>query len=195
MIKRGKKAIGTCLVGVMTVLSVGGAVSMKEVTTTEAATTEVQNAYNKIEQLRTSVRKNSLTLSNVAQWQTYISEAKSLTNKLPNGSTKNLYNSRINSAERLVNAVAAVSQLEKSMSSNSHVIKNVPTWINYVDVAVDKLARVTVEYDEQFYNLYKRLLMCSLEIDKIIEKNDSTVMKATVTEEIKNDRSLSSLAK
>lgn len=190
MIRKSKKAIGTCLVGVMTVLSVGGVVSLKEATIVEAATSDVQAANNKIEQLRKSIRSNYLGLKNIPQWQTYISQAKSLTAKLPNGSTKNLYYSRIDSAERIVNAVAAVSQLEKSMVDNSHTVKNVPTWIRYVDASIDKLSRVTVEYDEQFYSLYNRLLRCSLEIDKIIERSSTTVMNATVTDDLESNTSL-----
>lgn len=191
MIKKSKKAIGTCLVGVMTVLSAGSAVtSLGEATKVEAAVTPVQAAHNKIEQLRNSLKKNYLGLKNLGTWQTYIRDAKNLTARLPNGSTKNLYYSRIDSAERLVNAAAAVNQLEKSMEVNAHVMRNVPTWINYVDIAIDKLSRVTTEYEDQFYTLYRRLLTASMEIDSIIESSGTNTLDASLASDLRSNRSL-----
>lgn len=169
MIKKSKRLIGTCLVAVMTVLSAGGAVSLTNVTTVKAGVKEDNlAAHKKIEHLRGSLKKNYLGLKNVGTWQQYVKEARALTKKLPNGSTKNKYTERINSAESLVNAAAKVNHLEFSMQKNYPSVKNAETWAIYAVQAAEDLGKVTIEYEDQVDKLLERLLEKAFEIDEIL---------------------------
>lgn len=170
MIKKSKRLIGTCLVAVMTVLSAGTAVSLTNDVTTVKAGVKEDNlaAHKKIEHLRTSLKRNYLGLKNVGTWQQYIKEARALTKKLPNGSTKNKYTERINSAESLVNAAAKVNHLEFSMEKNYPSVKNAEAWVVYVEVAAKELSKVTIEYEDQVYDLLERLIEKAFEIDGIL---------------------------
>lgn len=177
MMKVGRKLLGVCLIA--SIISV----SLPSICDTEltgakivnASTADTTAANNKINALTSSIRNNYLGLKNVGTWQGYIEEARELTSKISSATIKDSYSSRIDDAENVVNAAAAVNQLEKSLSENAHIMKNVPLWMDYAEDCVITLSKVNVDYEEQFYNLYGRLIKCSLSIDKVIEKNNGSV--------------------
>lgn len=170
MIKKSKRLISGCLVAVMMVLSVGTSVSLTNNVTTVKAGVREDNvaAHNKIEHLRWSLKRNYLGLKNVGTWQQYIKEARALTKKLPNGSTKNKYTERINSAEALVKAAGGVNHLEFSMEKNYPSVKNAEIWVTYIEKAAMDLSKVTREYEDQVINLLERLIYKAIEVDEIL---------------------------
>lgn len=191
MIKKSKKLIGSCLIALMTVLSVGGSVTLTSNVTPVKAGVKEDNlaAHKKIEHLRSSLKRNYLGLKNVGTWQQYVKEARSLTKKLPNGSTKNKYTERINSAESLVNAAAKVNNLELSMQKNYPSVKNAETWAIYAIQAAEDLSKVTTEYEDQVDKLLERLLDKAFEIDEILggngEKTEANIDSKAIQDLVK----------
>lgn len=186
MIKVSRNILGAFLIMAITTISFLPSGTFDKLTEVKVAKANTATVNGKIQHLKNSIKSYYLGLKNVGTWQGYISEARELTSKLPNGVIKDSYYSKIEEAENVVNAAATINQLEKSLESNAHVMRNVPQWIEYVDACVSALSEITVEYEDQFYNLYGRLIRCSLSIDKIIVKNDEA-MEESVTESIEND--------
>ncbi|MEG0129803.1 MAG: hypothetical protein RR539_09980 [Clostridium sp.] len=168
MEKNVKKILSGSLAGVMTLTGAVGALSTVEVQSVQASTNNIKKLDAKISQVVSSLKKNYLGLKNVGQWQKYIKECKDLLAKIPSGSTKNKYAETISKAEALINAAARVNQVEKSMSSNSHSMKNVDTWEQYVELAKKDLTKVDQkEFKKQIEELKERTAVKVLLMDKV----------------------------
>ena len=170
MISRGKKNLGAGFLAALMLLSSAGVSQLvKEVIPVEASVRQdVLAVHNSVEHLRKSLKNNYLGIKNVGQWQSYIKTSRNLNNKLPNGSSKNKYNERINTSEALVNAVAHISHLEASMDKNAHIMKNVPQWEGYIESASKSLDKVDLsQFENQYNNLKERLEVKIKQVNKI----------------------------
>lgn len=115
----------------------------------------LSNAKAKISHLTTSIKTNYLGIKNQVDWQRYIKEARELIKKIPNAESKqkNTLTIEVDKAESLVNSVARINQVEKSIINNYNGIKNAETWNEYLNLAKVDLEKVdkTVfkkQYDE-----------------------------------------------
>ncbi|MEG2892662.1 MAG: hypothetical protein RR840_04770, partial [Clostridium sp.] len=178
MEKNLKKAMSGSLAGLMTLTGAVGALSTVNVQSVEASSTVQRNLEAKVSHITSSLKKNYLGLKNVGQWQQYIKEARTLLSKLPNGSTKTKYTDVINRAEALVNAAARVNQVERSMTSNTHSMKNIDTWETYVNLAKKDLAKVDLkEYKKQYEQLVERTALKVSDMDKVKVKHYEALKK------------------
>ncbi|MEG2892679.1 MAG: PEGA domain-containing protein [Clostridium sp.] len=149
-----KKLIGASLAGVMAISTVSATVeAVEDVKVAEASVNKLVNdVHAKIEHITYSLKKNYLGLKNVGQWQSYIKEAKELNAKLPKGSSRDKYAARIDRADALINAAARVNKVEQSMEVNANVIKNVPQWHKYIELAKEDLTKVDLGVFKSQYN-------------------------------------------
>lgn len=120
--------------------------------------------------LNKSLHTNYLGLKNQGQWQEYIKQVRNLITKIPSSertSAQNLTNA-VNKAESLVQSLSRINQVEKSMSQNAHVIRNVRQWNLYLDLAKSDLSRVDrSEFDAEYNELVKRMKVCKDVADKL----------------------------
>ncbi|MEG2973926.1 MAG: hypothetical protein RR898_10735, partial [Clostridium sp.] len=178
MAKTSKKALGAAMAGVMAIGAVAGTVgAVQEVRAGVAE--DVQLIHAKIEHFRKSLKTNYLGLKNVGQWQAYQKETQTLINKLPNGSSKDKYQARLDVCVSLLNAAAKVNHVEKSLDTNFHGIKNAEVWNTYLADGQDLLGKVDREFTAQKETLTERLAGAKSTVDGIIEKHNADLAAAT----------------
>lgn len=117
-------------------------------------------ASAKIDHLIWSMKNNYLGIKNQAQWEIYIVEARELIKRIPSSQSgkKQELTDKVNMAEKLVQAVARVNHVEKSMDINYHGIKNATTWRSYLDLGREYLSRVDRGvFDKEYNNILDRL--------------------------------------
>lgn len=170
MNKKSKKLVGASLAGVMSVATAAGAANAVEglSVVSAASNKDVQAVHAKVEHITYSLKNNYLGLKNVGQFQAYIKEARALNAKLGKGSSQDKYADRINRAEALINAAARVNQVEKSMQVNAAIMKNVPQWEQYIDLAKTDLSKVDLGvFKAQYNELLERTAQRSEAINKV----------------------------
>lgn len=175
MVCKSKKIVGTCLLGVMTILGAGGvATAADNVKVVQAESTEVEIARGQIERTATSLRANYLGVKNVWQWQQYIALSRDYTSKIVPGSTRDTFNQRIDAQEQVVNAVIRLGQLETSMENNAHVVRNIPQWKDYVNMSMTEIKKINSDYKDLAYKLADRLINKIDIMVKILEDSNQT---------------------
>lgn len=138
-----RRKIGICALGA--VLSFGTlftTVSLQKNVIVQAASSISVQANAAISSLESSLKRNYLGSKNLPTFNSYLKNAKTLTNKLPNGSTKTSYNNRIAETERIIRATESVVVLETSLEKNYHGMRNVPTFNSYIDKANKAIALI-----------------------------------------------------
>lgn len=185
MIKLKNKFIGTALVGIMSIASISGVVSMTQnVNVVYAAESKaLQNAKAKISHLTTSLKTNYLGIKNQGTWQLYIGQARNLISKIPNSETaqRNSLSLEVDKDESLVNALSRINQVEKSIQPKSEGgygnylgIKNADTWEIYLELARIDLDSVdTSTFKKQYNELISRMNKVSTVVKDIQNKFDN----------------------
>ncbi|MEG0371040.1 MAG: hypothetical protein RR645_01970, partial [Clostridium sp.] len=102
------------------------------------------NANNKIDHLIWSLQNNYLGIKNQAQWEIYIKEARYIIANIPisEKSKAEYLTSKLEKGKSLVEGTASINQLEKSMETNYHGIKNAKQWRGYISFSEKYLSRV-----------------------------------------------------
>lgn len=150
--------------------------------TSYPAESQVQiDAYIKLKHLEKSLRTNYLGIKNQPIWETYIKQIKDLIKTFPSsekkdGSTLTLY---VNKVEALVNAIARINHVEKSMQpkekggyGNALIPKNVPQWEKYIELANLDLEKIDKsQFLAQYEDLIKRRDIVNDNLAKIMETN------------------------
>ncbi|MEF9951751.1 MAG: alpha/beta hydrolase [Clostridium sp.] len=127
----------------------------------------VVNVHNKVEHIYKSLKTNSLTSNNAKTWQTYISDAKKLNSKLPNGSSKSKYETRILKADILVESVHLITSLESKLNLSNkpptnelqHQVKLIQSLLKKVDINI---------FSKQHKEIQLRVKKCE---DKILSSS------------------------
>lgn len=154
---RGKKFIAATMAAMLMVTAVGNYVYSNNIVFAAMSRAEA-DCKAKVDKITSSLKSNYLGLKNVGQWQQYIKEARALAAKLSR-SIRVKYEDQINKAESLVNAAARVNKVEQSMSVNSHTLKNVATWEQYISLAKTDLAKVNRDiFAKQINELNSRIV-------------------------------------
>lgn len=144
-----------------------------------AKTINSTNAEAKINHLIWSIKNNYLGIKNQAQWEIYIKESKDLMKLIPLSESreKNQLTNKLNKAEIVVNSVARVNQVEKSMEKNFHGIKNAKQWNQYIKLANEESLKIDRElFKNERENLNNRIVKCKktiLSIEEEFEKEYS----------------------
>ncbi|MEG2338700.1 MAG: hypothetical protein RSB66_06425 [Clostridium sp.] len=166
---KNKKGLikGACLsLGVLTALPIAAPIA--SAVNVQPPSQEVLDVHNKLEHLRKSFKTNYLYAGNIDAWENYIKEAKRLNALLPEGSSKDKYNERIEEAEKLIQAIARVSKLEESMDENSYRMLNVDVWEKYLTLGKDDLSLVNQDMFKSHYNnLLERLAIKYKKVEDI----------------------------
>ncbi|MEF9935117.1 MAG: hypothetical protein RR539_07900 [Clostridium sp.] len=167
MKKKKSLVKGACLsLGVLTALPM--AAPMVSAVNVQPPSQEVLDVHHKLEHLRKSFKTNYLYAGNIDTWENYIKEAKKLNSLLPEGSSKDKYNERIEEAEKLIQAIARVSKLEESMDENSYRMLNVDVWEKYLTLGKEDLSLVNQDMFKNHYNnLLERLAIKYKKVEDI----------------------------
>lgn len=91
MLKGFKKVIGVLLIGIISLIPIGGVSLQNSKMIYAAESKALQNAKAKINHLTNSLKTNYLGLKNQATGEKYIKEAKNLINKVPSNERSKVY--------------------------------------------------------------------------------------------------------
>lgn len=175
MKKLHRSLIGTALAGTMVLTSFGGVINQVDSYTNvyakeEGDSNELIFAREKIDHLTYSLKHNYLGIKNQAQWELYIKETRNVIETIPR---RELVKAReltrtLDKAQELVNAVSRINQVEKSMETNYHGIKNAEQWSEYLELARRSLTLVDQNvYRDQHDSLVVRKDQCQRIVDSI----------------------------
>ncbi|KMT22873.1 hypothetical protein [Clostridium cylindrosporum] len=174
MINLKKKSLGIFMAALLTLSGTTvGLQSLNEVTFVQAISNTLSDAKAKTSHLIWSLHNNYLGLKNQAQWQAYIKEIRALIAKLPSSEAAegSKLTTAINKAESLVNALARINQVEKSIASNTPRIGNVRQWNNYLTLGSQDLAKVDrTEFLKEINILTARMNKCTAVVTDIENK-------------------------
>ncbi len=97
-----------------------------------AESSALKDAKAKVDHLTYSLKNNYLGIKNQATWEIYIKEGRVLISKIPvsEKSEADSLTVQLDKCESLVNAVARINHVEKSLETNYHGIKNAKQWSN-----------------------------------------------------------------
>lgn len=174
MAKTNKKAVGIALAGVMSIASVSGVVnSMNTVVVNAAESKALKDAKAKISHLTYSLKNNYLGIKNQGQWEIYVKEARVLIAKIPKAEAaiaKEL-TEEVDRDASMIQGLARINKVEKSMETNFHGIKNAKQWNEYLTLAVTDLSKVDQKvFEKQYEELVQRLDVCAKEVATIEEQ-------------------------
>lgn len=169
------KLLGAVLAATMTFTSLS-TLLINDVNMVYAAESNaLRDAKAKISHLTTSLKTNYLGLKNQGVWQTYISQSRDLIKKIPSYEKYqiNALTIEVNKAEALVNALARINQVEKSIQPASQGgygnylgIKNAETWRKYLSLAKVDLEKVDKSIFKKQYN---ELLMRMNKVSEVVK--------------------------
>ncbi|MEG0372194.1 MAG: hypothetical protein RR645_07865, partial [Clostridium sp.] len=175
MSKLHKGFLSGALVCFMTLTTFTGLNSLNNVSTVFAKSDEskeLQLVKKKIEHLTYSLKNNYLGIKNQGQWERYITDTRKVIDTMPRkeGIKAREFSIELDRAQELVNAVARINQVEKSMETNFHGVKNANRWGEYLDLARKSLIMV----DQKIYmgphdSLQMRKETCQRVVDSVIE--------------------------
>ncbi|MEG0370954.1 MAG: hypothetical protein RR645_01515 [Clostridium sp.] len=106
------------------------------------ASSAYYQANSRLSHLESSFEKNYLGNKNLPTFRTYLSEAKSFTNKVTNTSDKRKLDNRIVLCEDIIVTTENVVNMENSMDKNYKGTKNLPSFISYLDKLNASLLKV-----------------------------------------------------
>lgn len=139
-----------------------------------AETKTLGNARAKISHLTKSLKTNYLGLKNQGTWEIYIKQARDLINKIPSLEKKERDSLivEVNKSEALVKGLSRINQVEKSMEINAKVMRNVPTWEQYLELAKIDLAKVDQNtFSSEYKQLIDRSNICQEVVNSIKADN------------------------
>lgn len=178
MIKIKNKFMAAFLVSALTISSVSVVIQKDANIVYAAESKALRDAKAKISHLTKSIKTNYLGIKNQAMWQTYIKQARELIEKIPNSekSQRNALTVEVNEDEALVNALARINHVEKSMQpkseggyGNALIPKNVPTWREYIRLANIDLEKVNKNiFKDQYDELMSRRDEVNAKLDAIM---------------------------
>lgn len=128
-----------------------------------AETISLGNARAKVSHLTKSLKTNYLGLKNQGTWELYIKQSRDLINKIPNLEKKerDSLTVEVNKSEALVKGLSRINQVEKSMEVNAKVMRNVPQWEQYLELAKIDLEKVDQGiFSSEYKKLINRLNVC-----------------------------------
>lgn len=133
-----------------------------------------------ISHLYNSLHNNYLGLKNQGQWQSYIKNVRCVIASIPSSEKveKDRLTTMVDSAERLVNSVARINQVEKSMLTNSPRMGNVRQWDFYLILGEQDLAKVDMkEFSKEIRELESRLRVRYDKVNEISRAYDGEYSK------------------
>ncbi|MEF9935509.1 MAG: hypothetical protein RSA01_06135 [Clostridium sp.] len=145
-----------------------------------AASKNTTLAISHVNHLYNSLHNNYLGIKNQGQWQEYIKKIRGLIAGIPSSESaeKNRLTNMVNSAERLVNAIARINQVEKSMVSNTPRMGNVRQWDFYLILSQQDLSKVDVNaFSKELNELESRLTVCYDKVNEVAMLYDSQYVK------------------
>lgn len=160
MVKFKHKFIGAIMLGIMSIGTVASIGAVVDTVTVEAASKSFTVVKAKTQHLVNSLHSNYLGIKNQGKWQEYIREIRLLVNKLPSGENQGVNEiiEIVNKAEGLVNSLASINQVEKSLESNSLTMGNVRVWNYYIMVSRSELSRVDkTQFSKEYSKLASRM--------------------------------------
>lgn len=172
MNKISKKALGTVMAGVMTVGAVAGAVNgIEDIKIVNAAESKaLKDAKAKISHLTWSLKNNYLGIKNQGTWELYVKQARDLIDKISSSEKKqaDALTDEVNRDSAMIQGLARINKVEKSIETNYNGIKNSRQWREYLELAEIDLAKVNkVEFKKQYAELVERKSVCTKIVDKI----------------------------
>lgn len=147
-------------------------IGVNEVNAKESSQT--QQAKINLQHLTWSLKNNYLGLKNQGTWEQYIKNIRAKIAQIPGSESKikTEFTQQVDRCASMVMGLARVNQVEKSMEVNAHVMRNVPTWEEYIRLAEIDLAKVDRnEFTREVKELEMRIEIVKLKIKAIKEKD------------------------
>ncbi|MEF9953343.1 MAG: hypothetical protein RR838_12205 [Clostridium sp.] len=182
-----RRAIGLVIAGIISLSSITGVVENTKVvqgaSQEEVKLVKLINAM--LGHFNNSLKRNYLGLKNVSQWQSYEKQIGSLIERVPYGSMRDGFETRLNTCSSLLRAAEMVNHVEKSITpkwyggyGNHLGIKNAETWNSYLSNGLSLLGNVQGGFSPQVEGLNRRLSEAKVVVDGIITKHNSDLVNA-----------------
>lgn len=143
---------------------------------------QVVNIHNGIEGVRTSIGKNYLGSKNANYWSGKVKELRVMNSKLPNGSTKDKYNTRLNDIYKVIESIYGVVKVEGLISKESFNIDQIEIYEEGLHNATNLVNKINKSYYmNQYNNLNERILKKTSELEDIISEIPTKVEPVIIT--------------